>query len=56
MRGTRNLDEGEQVVEDPVMARVLRRRAWNLYIMSAAVAAVLTVSFWLLPVAEYGAP
>ena len=53
MRGSRNLDQGEQAVDDPNLLKALRRRAWYLYIMSAAGGAALTGSCWLLRFAGY---
>jgi hypothetical protein len=47
-RGTRNLDRGEEALADRTLADALRRKARNLYIISAAGAALVAVGCWLL--------
>jgi hypothetical protein len=46
-RGTRNLDEGEETIEDRGLADALRRRARGIWIRSLVLALGLTLIPWL---------
>lgn len=48
-RGTRNLDNGEEKVEDQAIAEQLRRQANKVQIEAVAVAGALTAILFLLP-------
>jgi hypothetical protein len=47
-RGLRDLDSGEQVIDDPAERAALRRQATRVYLKSLAAATVLTVAAFLL--------
>ena len=42
-RGTRNLDAGEEKIEDPALRTQLQRQAWRVYGKSIAVGVLMTV-------------
>ena len=48
-RGTRDLDGGEESLEDPDLAAALRRRAARVWAFAAGAAALLTVAALVLP-------
>ena len=47
-RGSRNMDDGEEKIEDSELRRLLRRRAMKVYLESVAMGVVLTVAVFLL--------
>lgn len=49
MRGARDLDGGEEVVDDPVMLRQLRRQAREIHVESILLGVGLTGLSLLLP-------
>jgi hypothetical protein len=48
-RGTRQLDQAEERVEDDALVDTLRRQAARVWILSAAAAAALTLVTFLVP-------
>jgi hypothetical protein len=49
LRGTRNLDEADERIEDDELAGVLRRQAGRVWVLASAAAVVLTAIALLLP-------
>jgi len=49
LRGTRNLDEADEKIEEPELAAVLRRQAGRVWVLATAAAVVLTAAALLLP-------
>ena len=48
-RGTQNLDTGEKKVEDPSLAQILRKTSGKIVLLSAGIAASVTLIFLLIP-------
>ena len=48
-RGSRNLDTGEEKIQDPAMTMVLRRQARRVHVNSLLAGALLTVLFLVIP-------
>lgn len=47
-RGSRNLDTGEEKIQDPAMTSALRRQARGVHVKSLLAGALLTVLFLVI--------
>ena len=53
-RGLRNMDSGNEKVEDSMEARALRQQARKVYLESVAAAVLLTAAALALPMTSMG--